>query len=81
MDLLFRWNQIPSMNDKRHYAASVLDQNGNLWVIGGHHDSQAAGSTEVYEYKAPPREGRWRRGYPLPSELRDTGLSDHCAVK
>jgi hypothetical protein len=26
------WHPIPKMSDKRYYASSVLDENGDLWV-------------------------------------------------
>ena len=69
------------MLEKRYYSSSVLDQNGNLWVLGGTHNSTNSDSTEVYEYKPAPKMGKWRKGYPLPTELRDTGLESQCAVR
>ena len=64
------------MNKKRHLAASVLDSRGKFWMLGGTDGSSATDSTEIYEYE----EKKWRKGYPLPFELRDTGLQSHCAV-
>ena len=69
------------MTHKRYYAASVMDDKGNMWVLGGTHDSKNADSTEIYQYRPKPRHGRWRKGYPLPADLRDTGISSHCAVR
>ncbi len=66
-----------SMHHKRHRAASVLDEDGNMWVLGGIDGSDSADSTEVFDFASR----RWTRGYPMPSELRDSGLSSHCAVR
>lgn len=68
------------MIEKRHGAASVIDENGNLWVLGGTYDSKSADSTEIYDYKSNGR-GTWKQSYPLPGVLRDTGLDSHCAVR
>ena len=69
------------MANKRHQASSVLDKNGDMWVLGGTANSSAADSTEIYNYKTPVGSGRWRKGFPLPAALRDTGLQSHCSVK
>ena len=61
-----------SMSYERHYASSVLDKNDDLWVIGGTHDSKTADTTEVLQYQGPGK-AKWRKGYALPFELRDTG--------
>ena len=73
------------MNEKRYLAASVLDEDDNMWVLGGYEDTDpsevtTSKTTEVFQYSPPPRQGRWRRGSPLPSSLRDTGLESHCAL-
>lgn len=68
------------MSEKRYGAASVIDEKGNLWVLGGTYDSKSADSTEVYQY-SPNGQGNWQQGYPLPGVLRDTGLDSHCAVR
>ena len=65
------------MTNERYYGSSVLTPEGDLWVLGGTHNSKTADSTEVLEYKprdesAEPK-GRFRKGFPLPTELRDTG--------
>ncbi len=65
------------MQEARHYAASVLNENGDLWVLGGVNGSNAADSTEIYEFDY----SRWRKGRPLPSGLRDSGVAYHCAVR
>ena len=102
------------MTQKRNRASSVLDINGDMWIIGGTANSTASDSTEIYNYKPAKgwggqrvacdqvcqREqpdnpaccqlikdiqakeaGRWRKGFPLPQALRDTGLQDTCAIK
>lgn len=71
------WTRMADMLEKRHQASSVLDENGNIWILGGVDGSSAADSTELYDY----RRRRWRKGKPLPSELRDSGLSSHCTVR
>ena len=78
---LFSWDKIPEMTQKRYYGASVLDPNGDMWVLGGTANSSNADSTEVYQYKPLPRSGRWRKGYPLPTALRDTGIESQCNVR
>ena len=69
------------MSKKRYYGASVLDPNGDMWVIGGTANSFNADSTEVYQYKPRPRSGTWRKGHPLPTSLRDTGIESQCTVR
>ena len=78
---LFSWDKITEMTQKRYYGASVLDPNGDMWVLGGTANSSNADSTEVYQYKPRPRSGRWRKGYPLPTALRDTGIESQCNVR
>ena len=69
------------MGQKRHLSASVLDPNGDMWVLGGSSNSSVADSTEIYQYKPESRGfGRWRKGFPLPPDLRDTGVESHCSV-
>jgi hypothetical protein len=63
--------------EARHYAASVLDERGNLWMLGGVNGTSAADSTEIFDF----RSRRWRKGRPLPSDLRDSGIAYHCAVR
>lgn len=66
-----RWNPMAPMTYKRNSAAAVLDEDDNMWVLGGSSTSdKAAPSTEIYQYRSK----RWRRGRPMPSSLRDTGL-------
>ena len=36
-------------------------------------------ATEIFKYKAPPRKGRWKKGKPLPADLRDSGIESHCS--
>lgn len=68
------------MQQKRYGAASVLTPKGDLWILGGTHNSKPAEYTEVYEYR-PQGTGRWRKSFPMPAVLRDTGLDSHCAVR
>ena len=71
------------MASKRKFASSVLDPNGDLWILGGKSGyNNASDSTEIYNYKTASRGfGLWRKGFPLPLELRDTGLQSQCSVK
>ena len=78
---LFSWDKITEMTQKRYYGTSVIDPNGDMWVLGGTANSSNADSTEVYQYKPRPRSGRWRKGYPLPTALRDTGIESQCNVR
>ena len=58
------------MSVARHYAAAVLDESGDLWMLGGvSHGSAAADSTEIFDF----RRRRWRKGRPLPAYLRSVG--------
>ena len=68
------------MAHKRFYASSVLNKDGNLWVLGGTAQDKASDTSEVYEYK-PRGEGTWRKGPPLPADYRDTGIESHCTVR
>ena len=70
-----------SMKHKRYLAAAVLDNDDNMWVLGGTANSKPAEGTEIFRYQPPPRTSRWRRGRPLPEDLRDSGLQSHCAVR
>ena len=103
------------MTQKRVGASSVLDGNGDMWVLGGSANSSASDSTEIYEYRPSKKDpnarrtkcnqfcqsqtpdnpaccisvpdlqvedaGHWRKGFPLPIELRDTGIAQTCTVK
>ena len=71
---------IKPMSQKRFYASSVLDENGDIWVLGGTAENNQSDSTEVYVYK-PKGEGSWRKGVPLPQDFRDTGIESHCTVR
>ena len=68
------------MAHARSYASAVLNQDGNLWILGGTAEDQASDTTEVYEY-APRGEGIWRKGPQLPPDYRDTGIESHCTVR
>ena len=73
------------MTEPRQNSASTLDENGNMWVIGGlasndKNQTDNSISTEVYEYRIEGT-GVWKKGYELPSILRDTGIQSHCVVK
>ncbi len=39
--------EAPSMVEKRHFASSVLDKYGNMWVIGG---VDNAHGTEIFDF-------------------------------
>ena len=68
------------MAHARSYASAVLNEDGNIWILGGTAEDQASDTTEVYEY-APRGEGRWRKGPQLPPDYRDTGIESHCTVR
>ena len=85
--MIFRWKTegykeggIKSMAHARSYASAVLNEDGNLWILGGTAEDQASDTTEVYEY-APRGEGIWRKGPQLPPDYRDTGIESHCTVR
>ena len=60
------WRVMEDMSEARHYAAAVLDERGDLWMLGGVNGTAAADSTEIFDF----RRRRWRKGRPLPSYLR-----------
>ena len=73
------------MTNRRLYASSVLNTDGDIWVIGGvaknrGNDSDKADSTEVYQYR-PNGKGKWTISIPLPRDYRDTGIERHCTVR
>ena len=72
-----RRNYTPPMQRKRNHAASVINERGDLWVLGGIDGSDSVDQTEVFDFKY----NLWRNGRPLPAALRDSGLSSHCAVR
>ena len=55
---LYKADGIKPMAHKRFYASSVLNKDGNLWVLGGTAQDKASDTSEVYEYK-PRGEGTW----------------------
>ena len=73
ISITYRWFPTATLTNERYYGSSVLTPDGDLWVLGGTHASKTADSTEVLEYKPRPATGRFRKGFPLPTELRDTG--------
>ena len=68
------------MVERRYRASSVLNQNGDMWVLGGVSGNSSLDYTEVYEY-LPKGKGRWRTGAPLPPAYRDSGLESHCTIR
>ena len=68
------------MKFKRYYASSVLDNKGNMLIMGGTAANKQSDSTEVYEY-LPRGQGHWEKGLPLPGDYRDTGIESHCTVR
>ena len=95
LNLFFRWkgkhvtlpngqlkypDGIRSMQFKRFYASSVLNNEGDMWVLGGTAVNNASDTSEVYAY-GPRGTGRWQKGPPLPPDYRDTGLESHCTVR
>ena len=71
------------MNYPRHFATAELDNDGNMWMIGGrkiHNDfdvSNAAPDSEVYKIDSK----EWIPNAPLPEELKHGGVTDHCTVR
>ncbi len=72
---------MPKMTQKRYRAATVLNEDGDMWVLGGTYDSTASEATEVFRYQARTNSGSWTRGRPLPDDLRDSGIESHCVVQ
>ena len=73
-----QWKEIASMKQPRFRAASTLDKDGFLWVLGGTHDNSSnLLTTEVYF----PNQKLWRNGYAMPPALRDTGIVSQCTVR
>ena len=73
-----RWKEIAPMQQPRFRASSTLNNNGDLWVLGGTHDvSSNPLTTEVYL----SNQKRWNIGNPLPPALRDTGIDSQCTVR
>ncbi len=68
------------MTQKRYYSSSVLNEDGDMWVLGGIASDIASDTTEVYAYK-PNGEGVWKKGPPLPPDYKDTGIESHCTVR
>src|SRR5205823_389972 len=61
------WQPIASMHDARVEACSVTLRDGRVLIAGGHDDSQALASAEIYDFHtgqwqsvSPMHEGRWR---------------------
>ena len=71
------------MNYPRHFATAELDNDGNMWMIGGRKIlsdsdvSDAAPDSEVYKIDSK----EWIPDVPLPKELKDGGVTDHCTVR
>ena len=71
---------MPPMKSMRDRAAAVVNDHGNMWVLGGRDEvEEGLTSTEIYKYKRNGK-GKWRKGPNLPSDL-PAGLSSHCAVR
>ena len=68
------------MTYARSYASAVLNENDDIWILGGTAEDQASDSTEVYEY-APRGEGRWKKGPQLPKDYENIGIESHCTVR
>ena len=71
------WLEIDPLDEPRKSPTSSLDEDGNLWVMGGTTGGSSAITTEVYIYERQT----WTRGYDLPPALRDTGIESHCTVR
>ena len=76
---------MPEMNEKRYLAASVLDEDDNMWVLGGYEDTDpsetsTSKTSEVFQYSPPPRQGRWRRGSPPKEHVEESSHSDEVTI-
>ena len=87
MSYIFSWMPISSMKEKRYYGASALDKNGDLWMIGGNNgESETSKETELYRLSVEGRflqqlnSNHWKNGYPLPEELKLSGIESQCVV-
>ena len=68
------------MTQKRSYGSAALDQDGNLWMIGGSSDKDEDMSTEIYKYK-PKGKGGWKKGPTFPMGYGFSGIDSQCTVK
>ena len=68
------------MTQKRSYGSASLNQDGNLWMIGGSSDKEDGISTEIYGYK-PKGNGRWKKGPTFPRNYGYSGIDSQCTVK
>ncbi|XP_040580289.1 uncharacterized protein [Lepeophtheirus salmonis] len=75
--LLNKWFYTDSLKYERADASAVLSSEGDFWIIGGANGSISAESTEIFDIN----NSQWRRASPLPSELRNSGISYHCSVR
>ena len=60
-------------------AAAVMNEEGNMWVIGGTSDDSGLNGTEVY-HDGSNGTGKWTQGPMLPVGLRG-GIESHCTVR
>ena len=86
------------MREPRYLSTSVLNGDGQMWVLGGYNDNNPKKATEYFRYTIswkpnidgskknhfnfrykPKGKGRWRKGKPLPADLRDSGIESHCS--
>ena len=67
------------MISPRRAAASTVNQDGDLWIIGGDDGNGPVGTSEIL--KNIDGEWKWQDGPALPKEVQGSGLSNHCVVK
>jgi N-acetylneuraminic acid mutarotase len=71
---------IKPMKTARDRAAATIDQDGNIWVIGGQNaETEGLTTTEIYDYQTKGT-GKWREGPEIPNDLPG-GLDSHCVVR
>ena len=78
-----KWIEMDSrMISPRRAAASTVDKDGNLWIIGGSDkfDGGGLGTSEVLR-KNEDGLWEWEEGPALPKEVQKSGLIHHCVVK
>ena len=70
------------MISPRRAAASTVDKDGNLWILGGS-DKFSGGGLGTSEVLRINDDGvwEWEEGPALPKEVQKSGLIQHCVVK
>ena len=69
------------MISPRRAAASTINADGDLWILGGSDkfDGGGLGTSEIL--KNIDGTWKWTEGPSLPKEVQQSGLLNHCVVK